>query len=171
MPRSALVIVTTMRLKLHQELGVRLHICAAWLVSNRSLVHLRKVTEQAFSSDLNTTAITILLANGSLFWAVTAFLDPELFMSPAFEVMRVIGSGNVWASLFFGHFAMTYWRTYDPISRPSVTLAVNSFGFLLWFFSTVSLMLHDGGLRPTTALEVSMCCASAWALYKTRCDS
>ena len=82
-------------------------------------------------------------------------------------MLKVLAGSTVWAVLFMLHFLGVYWRTYDPISRPTPALVINSLGFLLWFYTTVSLNFYIGALSPSTALEITMCGASAWALYKT----
>lgn len=119
----------------------------------------------------DTTTIRLLLATASLGWAMVLMGNLIFGMSvmdrPAYSVMRALGREYTWASLFLLHFVGVIWRLYDPIQRTLWALAINMFGFAIWTISTVALALSIGFVPPTTALEVTMCCASAWALYRT----
>jgi hypothetical protein len=98
---------------------------------------------------------------------VTVISNPTQFNTPAFEIMRAVCGERMWSVLFLLHFVGVYWRTYDPVPRILMGLIINSYGFLIWFFMTVSVNLYVGWVSPVTALELTMCAASAWALYKT----
>ena len=156
-----------MRLNLRQELMVQSHILAIRLAKYCSMNYVRLASRAVFRADINAIAVSIILANGSFFWALSSFLHPDLFSAGCFEIMRGIGGSSLWGCLFGLHFCLTYWRIYDHVSRPCASLVVNSFGFVLWFFANMSIIVHDGLVSPATALQVSMCIASAWVLYKT----
>jgi hypothetical protein len=115
----------------------------------------------------DTTTIRIILANASALWVVAAIADPGAFDRPGFVVMAHLAPMWVWAIGFLLHFAGVYWRLFDPISRPIWALAVNAFGFFLWFTSTAAINLALGTFTPGSALEWTLCGASAWALYRT----
>lgn len=127
--------------------------------------HVRRVTHSVFQ-DADTSLIRVLLANASLVWAAFV-LSTNAFDRPAYEIMRTVASGHVWAIAFLVHFVGVYWRTYDPSPRIVAGLIINGYGFVLWFFTSVSLNYYVGSLSPGTAAELVLCAASAWALYKT----
>lgn len=115
----------------------------------------------------DTTTIRIILANASLMWAIASLLDPLAFQRDAYAVLRQVADQSVWAAAFLLHFAGVYWRLFDPVARPIWALVINSYGFAVWFVSTAAVNLAVGGFAPGSALEWTMCMASAWALYRT----
>jgi hypothetical protein len=160
-----------MRLNLHQEITVRIHITALKLGRFWSYKRLRAVTRLILRSEMNAVVVGLILANGSFLWALSSWLTPSIFLGEQFSTMRSVASGAVWGWAFLLHFLLTYWRTYDPVERPRFSLMVNIYGFCLWFFANASLVLHEGILSPSTALQASVCFASAWVLYKTGTDN
>lgn len=122
-----------------------------------------------FQSD--TTTIRILLATASLGWTVV-LLGNYLFSTPVmvrapYGVMSVLGRDVAWAIVFLLHFLGVIWRLYDPKPRPVAALMVNAYGFAIWTLSTAAINISIGLIQPGSALEWTMCCASAWALYRT----
>lgn len=115
----------------------------------------------------DTTTIRIILANASLLWVVASIIDPTAFHRPGFAVMAQLAPLWVWAAGFLLHFVGVYWRLFDPVSRPVWALAVNASGFFLWFTSTAAINVALGSFTPGSALEWTLCGASAWALYRT----
>jgi len=122
-----------------------------------------------FTAD--TITIRLLLATASLGWAVALMFNLVLLQPimdrPAYVLLRWVASDWWWAAVFFMHFAGVTWRLYDPQSRPIWALAINAYGFLIWTFSTACITVAVGTFVPGTALEWTMCAASAWALYRT----
>ena len=155
-------------MQLSRTQKLRLQFKLLWLNLERgwSWDHVRRVT---FTVAINpdTNMVRIILANASLLWAFFVLISPATFERPAFAIMRTVAGWEVWALCFFLHFLGVYWRTYDPIARSIPSLIINSFGFFIWFFTTVSLNFYVGALSPATSAELSLCGASAWALYKT----
>src|SRR3984885_858054 len=100
--------------------------------------HVRRVTYSVFD-DADTSLIRVLLANASLLWAAFVIFFPSTFERPSYEIMRTVMPGQWWAYAFLIHFVGVYWRTYDPIPRILAGLIINAYGFVLWFFTTVSL--------------------------------
>lgn len=154
-----------MQLSFVQNLKLKTKIFVICMTNGWSWDHIRRVTHSVWL-DSDTTTIRIILANASFLWAFFVMLDPIVFERPAYEIMRAVAPGHVWAAMFLLHFVGVYWRTYDPVARVLPGLIVNGYGFLIWFFSTVSLNFYVGALSPGTACELCMCAASAWALYK-----
>lgn len=140
-----------------------LHIYAKKIFSVRSIE--RILRDIVLGSD--TTTIRILLANASLVWAVMLITQPQMLYYPMFDIMRVIGGSEFWTAAFFFHFIGVYWRAYDTHPKLNSCMWINAYGFLLWFFTTVATNYYAGFLNPGTALELVICGAAAWALYKT----
>lgn len=155
-----------MHLSPSQKIRVQLQLVWIHAREGWSFDHLKRVTYTVFES-ADAVLIRLLLANASLLWASFLWLNPYLFDRPAYEIMRVVAPGNVWAWAFFLHFLGVYWRTYDPVPRVLPGLIINAYGFLIWFFTTVSYNYFVGALSPTTASELILCISSAWALYRT----
>lgn len=122
-----------------------------------------------FQSD--TTTIRLLLATASLGWTLV-LLGNQLAGTPImarepYALMRVLGEDLLWAVVFFVHFVGVVWRLYDPLPRPFAALVVNAYGFAVWSISTAAINITIGFVPPGSALEWTMCAASAWALYRT----
>ncbi len=122
-----------------------------------------------FESD--TTTIRLLLAAASMGWAAALVLNLALgnavMQRPAYALMRVVGGDWFWATVFLGHFMGVVWRLYDPKPRELWALIINAYGFSIWTISTACINISVGFIPPGSALEWTMCCASAWALYRT----
>jgi len=125
----------------------------------------RVVREIVLGSD--TTTIRILLANASLLWAIMMLTQPGILLHPSFDIMMSIASKPVWVIAFLLHFVGVYWKAYNVKSKGDRCMITNGYGFMLWFFTTVSTNYYVGAMDPGTALEIVICGASAWALYKT----
>jgi hypothetical protein len=128
--------------------------------------HIRDTVKVVFSTS-DTTTIRLLLANASLLWAAGLLIDQDTFERSGYQVIRAFGGEYAWATWFLLHFVGVYWRLFDPRSRPNWALAVNTFGLFLWLTSTLSINIALGGFTTSTALEWTLCVASAWALFRT----
>lgn len=122
-----------------------------------------------FQSD--TTTIRLLLATASLGWTLVLIYN-YVFGVPvmdrqAYWLMRIMGHDITWSVVFFLHFAGVVWRLYDLKPRPVAALLVNAYGFAIWTISTAAINIAVGFIPPGSALEWTMCAASAWALYRT----
>lgn len=115
----------------------------------------------------DTTTIRVLLAWASAVWAAFLMFDPTLFQRPAYAIMRAFSPQEIWCVAFVLHYVGVHWRLLDPRNRPVWALIVNGWGFFIWFFYTVSITLSLGAFTPGSALEWTMCGASAWALFRT----
>ena len=119
----------------------------------------------------DTTTVRLLLATASLGWTLVLLgnnlLGEPVMARPAYAIMHIVCHDNVWALLFFIHFAGVTWRLYDPKPRPLAALLVNAYGFAIWTISTAAINIAVGFVPPGSALEWTMCAASAWALYRT----
>lgn len=155
-----------MQLSLRQRITLQIKLAVLKLQNDWSWDHIRRVTYSVFN-DADTSTIRILLANASLVWAMFVFFNPAVFDRPAYDIMRTVASGEVWSVAFLLHFAGVYWRTYDPVPRIIPGLIINGYGFMIWFFTTVSLNYYVGSPSPGTAAEFVLCLSSAWALFKT----
>lgn len=155
-----------MQLNVRQRIKLQSKVFVLKLTKGWSLDHIRRVNYSLFQ-DTDTSLVRSMLAAASLVWALFVWISPPVFDRPAYEIMRVVAPGWVWAWAFFLHFLGVLWRTYDPIPRMMPGLIINGYGFFIWFFSTVSLNYYVRGLSPGTAAELTLCAASAWALYKT----
>lgn len=153
-------LTTLQRVRLRLKI---LHIYAKKIFSVRSVE--RILRDIILGSD--TTTIRILLANASLVWAIMLMTQPQMLYYPMFDIMRVIGGSQLWAAAFFFHFIGVYWRAYDTHPKQNSCVLINAYGFFLWFFTTVATNYYAGFMNPGTALELVICGASAWALYKT----
>lgn len=155
-----------MQLTFRQRLRLKFKLFMLCVQKGWSVDHVRRVSYSVFE-DADTSLVRILLANASVVWAVFVFVNPHVFDRPAYEVMRAVMPGWAWAWAFILHFLGVYWRTYDPVPRVVPGLIINGYGFIIWFFTTVSLNYYVGALTPSTAAELVLCGSSAWALYKT----
>lgn len=155
-----------MQLSFRQKIQLQAKLSLLRVKKGWSWDHIRRVTYSVFA-DADTSLIRILLANASLVWAAFVVMYPQTFQRPPYEIMRAVASGNVWAAAFFIHFIGVYWRTYDPTARVVPGLIINGYGFVLWFFTTVSLNYYVGAPSPATAAELVLCGSAGWALYKT----
>lgn len=155
-----------MRLTSGQQLKVLIKVWFLQSTRGWSWAHVKKISRDILY-ETDTTTIRVILANASLLWAFALWTNPHVFQLPSYEVMRAVGSASFWEIVFLMHFLGVYWRTFTPKSSVGWGLVVNGYGFMIWFFTTVSLNFYLGGLSPGTSLELVMCSASAWALYKT----
>lgn len=155
-----------MQLTIRQRIKLQFKLFLLNAKKDWSVDHVRRVTYSVFD-DADTSLIRILLANASVVWAVFVWFNPHVLDRPAYEIMRSVAPANVWAAAFFIHFLGVYWRTYDPVPRILPGLIINGYGFIIWFFTTVSLNYYVGSPSPGTAAELVLCASSAWALYKT----
>lgn len=115
----------------------------------------------------DTTTIRLLLAWSSLVSSVSLLADSDKFAGPAYTVVARFGNEYTWAAYFALHFIGVHWRLYDPVARPRAALAINTFGFAVWFISTASICWAVGAVGIATAMSLTLCVASAWALYRT----
>jgi O-antigen/teichoic acid export membrane protein len=118
--------------------------------------------------EADTVTIRVLLATSSLFAATALLVDPGKFKQPAYSVVAQFGSVYMWALYFFLHFIGTYWRIFERSkSRPTWALAINTFGFAIWFVATASISWAVGSVGIVTSMGFTLCLASAWSLYRT----
>lgn len=116
----------------------------------------------------DTVTIRLLLAWASLFSAISLVFDPTKFKSPAYAVVANFGDEHAWAIYFLIHWAGVHWRVFERTrSRPKWALAINIWGFSLWFISSVGVSWSVGNVGINTSLGLTMCIASAWSLYRT----
>lgn len=116
----------------------------------------------------DTVTIRIILAWASLISAGALFFDGDKFQLPAYEVVSRFGSEQAWAFYFFVHFVGVHWRIFERSkSRPKWALAINTWGFSVWFVSTVGVVWSVGTLGIPTSIAATMCAASAWSLFRT----
>lgn len=115
----------------------------------------------------DTTTIRLLLAWSSLMSSLALIADPNKFDGPAYAVVKLFGTEHAWALYFFAHFIGVHWRLYDPVARPRCALAINIFGFAVWFISTMAICWAVGAVGIATSMSLTLCVASAWALYRT----
>jgi hypothetical protein len=155
-----------MQLSFRQKIQLKFTLFLLYARKGWSFDHVRRVTHSVFQ-EADTSLIRCLLANASLVWSTFVWINPQVFNRPAYEIMRAVAPADVWGLAFFVHFLGVYWRTYDPIPRVVPGLIINGYGFIIWFFTTVSLNYYVGGLSPGTSAELVLCLSSAWALYKT----
>lgn len=155
-----------MQLSFRQKVELKAKLCFLRFQNGWSWDHVRRVTYSVLN-DADTTTIRLLLANASCVWAVFVLTNPEVFERPSYDIMRAVAGAQVWSVAFILHFIGVYWRAYDPSPRIALGLVVNGYGFLIWFFTTVSLNYYVGVPSPSTSAELVLCGASAWSLYKT----
>lgn len=118
--------------------------------------------------EADTVTIRVLLAWSSLFSALALLVHPDKFKHPAYVVMAQFGSEHWWALCFLIHFIGVHWRIFERSkSRPNWALLINTFGFAIWFTSTVSICWAVGSVGVATSMSFTLCFASAWSLYRT----
>lgn len=115
----------------------------------------------------DTTTIRLMLAWSSLVSGVALLVDSDKFKGPAYSVVAAFGTEQMWAVYFILHFLGVHWRLYDPVARPRAALVINTFGFAVWFISTTAICWAVGAVGIATAMSLTLCVASAWALYRT----
>lgn len=116
----------------------------------------------------DTTTIRFLLAWASFTAGIGLLFDPDKFLLPAYAIVREFGNEQMWAGYFLSHWALALWRIFEVSkSRPRCAVAINLFGFAVWFISTVGLGWAVGGIGIPTAMAGTLCVASAWALWRT----
>lgn len=116
----------------------------------------------------DTVTIRLLLAWSSLWSALALFIDDDKFQLPAYAVVKLLGTEQMWGCYFLLHFIGIHWRIFNRArSRPKWALVINTYGFFLWFYSTIGLCMAVGSVGIVSALALTLCAASAWALYRT----
>ena len=111
--------------------------------------------------------VRTLLANGSFLIALSMAIDRDAFARPAYGLLAAMAPQWIWAAAFLLHSIGEYSHL-SRIGRPSwMVLAVNIYGFVLWFMWTLSLAIEVGTFAPTQAMAWSMVAASGWALFCT----
>lgn len=130
--------------------------------------------------------VRLILAWASFVWVLSLGYDylaaghgrEMAFERPAFFYMSGYAPQWMWIIMFLGHWIGVHWaiftRTPDPKTEPRLawlktysTLAINALGLSIWLVSTLSLNIALDRFTPTSGLELIMCVASAWALYRT----
>lgn len=118
--------------------------------------------------EADTTTIRLLLAWSSFWSALGLIFDDDKFQLPAYAVVAQFGNEKMWTLYFLAHFIGVHWRVFERSkSRPRWALAINCFGFAIWFVSTVGIAWAVGGIGIPIAMSMTLCMASAWALYRT----
>lgn len=118
--------------------------------------------------EADTVTIRVLLAWSSFFSAIALLVHPNKFMHPAYQVVAQFGSEHMWAAYFMLHFLGVHWRIFERSkSRPNWALAINTFGFAIWFISTAGICWAAGSVGIATSMSFTLCFASAWSLYRT----
>lgn len=134
------------------------------------------IVARAIFSLGDTAPVRLLLAWSSGFYAASLAINyaqgTALFDRPAYALMEVVRVGPfhgewLWAFLFSLHFIGVHWRILDPKERVWAGIMVNFYGFVIWFYSTLSINLSLGVLLPTSSTEWVLILASGWALYRT----
>lgn len=134
--------------------------------ASSTFLYLAHTTRKIFLG-ADTTTIRLLLAWSSFVSGVSLLIDNDKFTTPTYTVVKTFGSETAWAVYFLAHFIGVHWRLYDPVSRPRCALVINTFGFAVWFISTMSICVAVGAVGIATAMSLTLCVASAWALYRT----
>ena len=119
-----------------------------------------------FGADMVT--IRVILALASLVSGVALLVDDDKFQMPSYAVVGKFGNEKMWAVYFFLHFIGVHWRVFERSkSRPTWALIINTWGFAIWFISTVGVAWAVGSVGIPTSIALTMCVASAWALFRT----
>lgn len=130
----------------------------------------RGVTRVVFY-EADTTTIRALLGSASAVFAfmlvLNVWMGQHIMDRSTYRLMKIWGGDFFWASLFFLHYAGVVWRIYATKACVWCAVAVNAFGFILWSYGTAAIGVSIGFLSPTSALELTICAASGWALYRT----
>lgn len=155
-----------MQLSFGQQIKLQSKILRIYAIKTFSWRTLSRVFCDIFVST-DTTTVRIMLANASMFWAVIIFSNPAVMTQEPFAIMSAVGDNTFWIAAFLAHFAGVYWRACDPAPQVFSGLIINGYGFLLWFFTSVAINYNMEHVNPGTALEIVICSASAWALFKT----
>jgi hypothetical protein len=124
----------------------------------------------------DTAPVRLLLAWSSGVYAMTLGINTWqgnlLFDRPAYALMDLVHIGSLrgewlWVFIFTLHWVGVHWRILDPKERVWAGILVNFYGFVIWFYSTLSINLSLGLLLPTSSTEWVLIVASGWALYRT----
>lgn len=134
----------------------------------RARLLLAKDTARIIFMEADTVTIRVLLAWSSFFASISLLIHPDKFNLPAYQVVAQFGNERMWAAYFMLHFIGVHWRIFERSkSRPNWALAINTFGFAIWFISTTSISLAVGSVGIATSMSFTLCFASAWSLYRT----
>jgi hypothetical protein len=93
---------------------------------------------------------------------------PSVFARPAYAIMVLFPGGVwLWFGLYMGHMIGVHWRVFDPVERERWALSINILGFVVWAYSTASLVISLKALLPTSALELVVIFFSFWVMVRT----
>jgi hypothetical protein len=116
----------------------------------------------------DTVTIRLLLAWGSIASGINLMLDDDKFAAPVYKVVATYGDERMWMAYFFIHALGVHWRIFDRAhARPNWALAINLWGFTIWFVSVFGVSWSAGNLGLNTSLALIMVVASGWSLYRT----
>lgn len=142
----------------------RISAIKAWLSS--AYVSFKDTNRLVFLK-ADTLTIRALLACSSLISALSLVFDPDKFDRPSYELVGKFGPEWLWIVYFMAHCIGVTWRIYErSVSRPKVAVVINAWGFSIWFVSTTSIAI-SGSVGFPLSVSITMCAASAWALYRT----
>lgn len=127
--------------------------------------HIKQTVTRMFWRS-ETELLHVILASGSLVWAILLLvLDPP-YSSPAFRLMYAAAAPWQWAVLFIAHVIGFNICLFALKERPRCKTVVQFYGVLLWISTTVIQNFSIGRFTPSSALEVVICVFAVWAIFR-----
>ncbi len=132
------------------------------------VAHIRAVMRRLFWHT-NTDIVHLILASGSLGWAVSLLILSPVAWPPIYRFMFIIPP-PIWAALFAVHVVLVNWCLFSTRYSKRCCVFVHSYGVALWLSMTMALNLSANRFSPATSLEWVMCGFALWALFRAKAE-
>lgn len=116
---------------------------------------------------IDTLTIRVVLALASIIWAIALLLGTQTFERPGWKILAVVSPEITWAILFLIFPLASAWRMVTPTYSRFWGLVINSYGFAIWFFTTLATNLAIGAFSPSTSLEWTILVAQGYVVVMT----
>jgi hypothetical protein len=121
----------------------------------------------AILTEVDTLTIRIVMGWSSIIFAFLMLASEMPFTKDAYGLMEAIAPQWLWSLTFMGYGLPTVYLVYSKKHRAKMNLVFNFYGFLLWGFCLVSMIVALGYISPIMAPYLIVLPLMAWSIVRT----
>lgn len=121
----------------------------------------------AIFTEVDTMTVRIVMGWASMIFAALLVASQQPFTKDAYGIMEAIAPQWAWALVFLGYGIGTVYLVYSKRHRAKWNLVFNIYGFLLWGFCLISMVVALGYISPIMAPYLLLIPLMAWSIVRT----
>jgi len=121
----------------------------------------------AIFTEVDTMTVRIVMGWASMVFAALLLASQQPFTKEAYGIMEALAPQWVWALVFLSYGFGTVFLVYSKKHRFSWNLGFNIYGFLLWGFCLISMVVALGYISPIMAPYLLLIPLMGWSIVRT----